>query len=198
VPAKEIVGDGSSVSGMTETVAALPEAIVGSLSPSRASDFKTCPLLYRFRTIDRLPEAPSRAATRGTVVHAVLEGLFDLPASERTLEAAQQLVGPAWQHLLDDAPELAGLFADDERGRLRAVRLAGFGARSGRELLRHRGSDAPGTGGARGARRDHRRRVAAACYVDRLDVTRPVTCGSSTTRPARSRARRSRRRPCSR
>ncbi len=25
-----------------------------SLSPSRAADFKTCPLLYRFRTIDRL------------------------------------------------------------------------------------------------------------------------------------------------
>ena len=103
---------------MTETVATsvadLPDAIVGSLSPSRASDFKTCPLLYRFRTIDRLPEAPSRAATRGTVVHAVLEGLFDLPAPERTLEAAQQLVGPAWQHLLDEAPELAGLFTDDD------------------------------------------------------------------------------------
>jgi len=103
---------------MTETVATsvadLPDAIVGSLSPSRASDFKTCPLLYRFRTIDRLPEAPSRAATRGTVVHAVLEGLFDLPASERTLEAAQQLVGPSWQRLLDEAPELSGLFADDD------------------------------------------------------------------------------------
>ena len=27
-----------------------------SLSPSRAADFKTCPLLYRFRTIDRIPE----------------------------------------------------------------------------------------------------------------------------------------------
>jgi len=103
---------------MTETVATsvadLPDAIVGSLSPSRASDFKTCPLLYRFRTIDRLPEAPSRAATRGTVVHAVLERLFDLPAPERTLEAGQQLVGPAWQQLLDEAPELAGLFADDD------------------------------------------------------------------------------------
>ncbi|MGH8879572.1 MAG: PD-(D/E)XK nuclease family protein, partial [Stackebrandtia sp.] len=43
-----------------------------TLSPSRASDFMTCPLLYRFRTIDRLPEPPSHAATRGTVVHAVL------------------------------------------------------------------------------------------------------------------------------
>ena len=34
-------------------LAPLPAASVGSLSPSRASDFKTCPLLYRFRSIDR-------------------------------------------------------------------------------------------------------------------------------------------------
>src|SRR3712207_8287961 len=43
-----------------------------SLSPSRAADFKTCPLLYRFRTIDRLPERKSLAAVRGTLVHSVL------------------------------------------------------------------------------------------------------------------------------
>src|SRR6185437_2099379 len=29
-----------------------------ALSPSRASDFMTCPLLYRFRVIDRIPEPP--------------------------------------------------------------------------------------------------------------------------------------------
>jgi putative RecB family exonuclease len=100
---------------MTETVAvaALPDAVIGSLSPSRASDFKTCPLLYRFRTIDRLPEAPSRAAVRGTVVHTVLERLFDLPSAQRTPGAAQQLVEPAWQALLAEEPELAALFADE-------------------------------------------------------------------------------------
>src|SRR4051794_33321455 len=49
-----------------------------SLSPSRAADFKSCPLLYRFRTIDRLPERKTRAAVRGTLVHAVLEKLYDL------------------------------------------------------------------------------------------------------------------------
>jgi putative RecB family exonuclease len=100
---------------MTETmaVAALPDAVIGSLSPSRASDFKTCPLLYRFRTIDRLPEAPSRAAVRGTVVHTVLERLFDLPSAQRTVRAAQQLVEPAWRALLAEGPELAALFADE-------------------------------------------------------------------------------------
>ena len=55
-----------------------------SLSPSRAADFMTCPLLYRFRVIDRLPEPPSPAAARGTLVHAVLERLFDEPAGGRT------------------------------------------------------------------------------------------------------------------
>src|SRR5262249_14538933 len=37
-----------------------------SLSPSRAGDFLTCPLLYRFRVIDRLPDPPRPAAGRRT------------------------------------------------------------------------------------------------------------------------------------
>ncbi|HEU4910995.1 MAG TPA: PD-(D/E)XK nuclease family protein [Actinomycetes bacterium] len=84
-----------------------------SLSPSRASDFMTCPLLYRFRVIDRLPERPSPAATRGTVVHSVLERLFDLPATERTPAQARELLAPEWERLLEAEPELAELFADD-------------------------------------------------------------------------------------
>jgi putative RecB family exonuclease len=82
-----------------------------SLSPSRAADFKTCPLLYRFRTIDRLPERRSPAAVRGTLVHTVLERLYDLPARERTAEAARELVAPAWEELRAD-PEVAELFAE--------------------------------------------------------------------------------------
>jgi putative RecB family exonuclease len=94
-----------------------PESrVYPSLSPSRAADFKTCPLLYRFRTIDRLPEAPSRAATRGTVVHAVLEELFDLPAGERTLDAARSMVPAAWQRVLTEEPDAAALFVDDSDG----------------------------------------------------------------------------------
>ncbi len=95
----------------------LPVAVIGSLSPSRAADFKTCPLLYRFRCIDRLPEAPSRIATRGTLVHAVLEEIFDLPAAERTLETARAMVPAAWQRVLTESPEVADLFADDSDGR---------------------------------------------------------------------------------
>src|SRR3954447_20937242 len=71
----------------------------GALSPSRAGDFMSCPLLFRYRTIDRLPEGSSPDAVRGTLVHQVLEDIFDLPAAARTPEAAHRLLEPAWQRL---------------------------------------------------------------------------------------------------
>ena len=84
--------------------------VVGSLSPSRAGDFLACPLLYRYRTIDRLPEPSSPDAVRGTVVHKVLEDLFDLPAAERTPDNAADLLVPAWEQLLEAEPALAEMF----------------------------------------------------------------------------------------
>jgi putative RecB family exonuclease len=96
-----------------EGVVDLALPVVGSLSPSRAGDFMTCPLLFRFRTIDRLPSLPSPAATRGTVVHAVLERLFELPPLDRTPETARDLLRPEWQRLLEAEPEVGELFADE-------------------------------------------------------------------------------------
>jgi putative RecB family exonuclease len=103
-----------SLSGMTVTETSLP-----SLSPSRAADFKTCPLLFRYRSIDRLPERPTRDQARGTLVHAVLEALFDVPAAERTPEAAAALVAPQWQRLLeagDEREDLSTIFDDVRAG----------------------------------------------------------------------------------
>ena len=84
-----------------------------ALSPSRAGDFMQCPLLYRFRVVDHLPEAPSPVAVRGTVVHAVLERIFDLPAAGRTLEAARALLDPQWERVRGESPELKALFDAD-------------------------------------------------------------------------------------
>ncbi|WP_406196839.1 RecB family exonuclease [Kitasatospora sp. NBC_01560] len=96
--------------------AARPAAPPTGLSPSRAGDFLTCPLLYRLRVIDRLPEPPSPAATRGTLVHAVLERLFDSPAAERTPDRALGLLRPQWERLLGERPELVSLFPEDPDG----------------------------------------------------------------------------------
>ena len=105
---------GKTLSVSTGPYAAAMPAFRQSLSPSRAGDFMTCPLLYRFRVIDRLPEPPSQAATRGTVVHAVLERLYDLPRGDRSLEAATALVPVAWHEVLSSDDQLGALFADDD------------------------------------------------------------------------------------
>ncbi|HEX5741481.1 MAG TPA: PD-(D/E)XK nuclease family protein [Pilimelia sp.] len=89
------------------------EPALPSLSPSRAADFKTCPLLFRFRSIDRLPERPTVEQARGTLVHAVLEQLFDLPAADRTPQAAAALVAPSWARLCHAQPDLAQAFGTD-------------------------------------------------------------------------------------
>jgi putative RecB family exonuclease len=96
-----------------EAAGAIADTAGPSLSPSRAADFMTCPLLYRFRVVDKLPEAPSPAAARGTLVHAVLERLFDEPAGGRTPQAARNLMPGQWERLVAEVPELAGLFADE-------------------------------------------------------------------------------------
>lgn len=79
-----------------------------ALSPSRATDFKQCPLLYRFRAINRLPEATSAAQLRGSVVHAALEQLYGLPAGLRSPDTARSLVQRAWDQMVAAEPELAG------------------------------------------------------------------------------------------
>ncbi|MGB7449074.1 MAG: PD-(D/E)XK nuclease family protein, partial [Ornithinimicrobium sp.] len=87
-----------------------------ALSPSRAADFMQCPLLYRFRVVDKLPEPPSLAAARGTLVHEVLEQLFDLPAGERTSQAACSMVPGRWAAMVEDEPDLAILVREPGPG----------------------------------------------------------------------------------
>ncbi len=96
----------------TPEVAAVPRR--AALSPSRAADFKQCPLLYRFRVVDRIPAPPSAAAARGTLVHSVLERIFDLPARERTPAAAVALLPGAWSDLVEREPALATMIEDDD------------------------------------------------------------------------------------
>ena len=85
-----------------------------SLSPSRAGDFLTCGLRYRLRVIDQIPEPPGEAAARGTLVHSVLEKLYDHPAEERTEALATELLSPSWRELREQDPLTAAvLFGSD-------------------------------------------------------------------------------------
>jgi len=88
----------------------VPVRLPSALSPSRAGDFMQCPLLFRLRVVDKVPEPPNSAATRGTLVHAVLDRLFDLPAGGRTPDEAAALLRPEWDRLLAKDPGLGQLF----------------------------------------------------------------------------------------
>lgn len=109
--------DNAAGSAPAHRLAGTARGLVGrplALSPSRAADFKQCPLLYRYRAIDRFPETPTPAQTRGTVVHAALENLFDMPAALRTQESADFLVDGAWAAMCEADPDLADLIGDGD------------------------------------------------------------------------------------
>ncbi len=86
-----------------------------TLSPSRASDFKTCPQLYKFKSIDKIPTEPTIYQARGTTVHLALERLFEEPRVQRTPERLYDLFRQAWTEL--KPAEYPDLFesVEDER-----------------------------------------------------------------------------------
>lgn len=73
--------------------------------------------MYRFRAIDRLPEPTTPAQMKGTLVHSVLERLYDLAAAERTTDRATALLEPEWRKLRQRSPEAETLFDDSEAER---------------------------------------------------------------------------------
>ncbi|MFN3258416.1 MAG: RecB family exonuclease [Ilumatobacter sp.] len=102
---------------LADAVSATPEPvwpIPSSLSPSRVSSFTSCPMQFRFSSVQRLPEPPGVATTKGSLVHRAIELLFELPNTQRTRAALD--------HCLDSAlaeyathPDYVGLRLD-ERG----------------------------------------------------------------------------------
>ncbi|MGI9032426.1 MAG: RecB family exonuclease [Acidimicrobiales bacterium] len=82
-----------------------------SLTPSKVASFKDCALAFRFSAIDHLPEPPSPAATKGTLVHRALELLFCLPPAGRTQVASLSCLARARKEMATD-PELVGLGLD--------------------------------------------------------------------------------------
>jgi putative RecB family exonuclease len=73
-----------------------------SLSPSRLSDFQTCPRRYQYASIERIPQPASYATAKGRFVHYVFELLFMLPAPERTIERVREFVPAAVEEILTE------------------------------------------------------------------------------------------------
>ncbi len=100
------------------------EPALRTLSPSRANDFKTCPQLYKFKSIDKLPTTPTVHQARGTTAHLALERLFQLPAPERTPERLYGLFREAWVELrAEEFPDLFDTVEEEREWGIESLRL---------------------------------------------------------------------------
>jgi len=89
----------------------MPLELPTSLSPSKVSSFTECALAFRFSAIDRLPDPPTAATVKGTLVHSSLERLMLLEPADRTVDAALTCLTEA-RLALDDDPEWLELALD--------------------------------------------------------------------------------------
>lgn len=81
------------------------ERLPKRLSPSRASDYRTCPYAFYLRTLVKLSSPPGEPAARGTLTHATFERTFDHPPHERTPELTRSYVRPEWEKMLNPAQD---------------------------------------------------------------------------------------------
>lgn len=86
------------------------------LSPSRASDYKTCPQLFKFRVVGRFGQPVDVYSAKGTMIHTVLEQLYLLDPPERTLANAHSFMLQVWENLKAD-PEYSSLSLSPEEER---------------------------------------------------------------------------------
>lgn len=107
----------------------MPLTPPATLSPSKVSSFSDCALAFRYSAIDRLPEPPTVAATKGTLVHLALEHLFEREPLDRTPAASEHDLARAIEEIRSD-PEFTELALDE-------TAEAAFFADAGRLLARY-------------------------------------------------------------
>ncbi len=84
-----------------------------NLSPSRIESFVSCPLSFRFASIEKLPDPPTEATTKGSLVHRALELFFAYPPDERTPACLDRCVDTAIIEF-HDRPEFIDLHLDTD------------------------------------------------------------------------------------
>ena len=86
----------------------MPFPVPTNLSPSRVEAFTSCPLAFRFASIEKLPEPPTAHLTKGSLVHRALELLFCRHPADRTVAAGLDALDRAVAEYRLDA-EFTGL-----------------------------------------------------------------------------------------
>lgn len=95
-----------------------------NLSPSRVEAFTSCPLAFRFASIEKLPEPPRPHTTKGSLVHRALELLFvDHRPAQRTPEAGLASLAKATAEYEEELAAIGMDPADDAALRADTVRL---------------------------------------------------------------------------
>ncbi|MGA1345964.1 MAG: RecB family exonuclease [Ilumatobacteraceae bacterium] len=84
-----------------------------TLSPSRIESFLSCPLAFRFVNVERLPDPPTEATTKGSLVHRALE-VFFAEDGDRGVEHLERSVDRAIEEYRSH-PDLLDLELDDGR-----------------------------------------------------------------------------------
>jgi putative RecB family exonuclease len=92
-----------------------------TISPSRLQSFLSCPLKFKFQSLDGLQSAPTLPAIRGSILHLALEYLFHLEIENRDSNHLNECVDRAfieyaersdYQELALDEKETAKLVSD--------------------------------------------------------------------------------------
>ena len=104
----EIVGESTSIFRQVSDEKKL------RLSPSAVSEYENCPQLYKYRKIEKLPEPPSLDAERGTLVHTILQDLFEFPSAQRLPQTAIDLLPSRWSTQLEGKPELKEMVTNEK------------------------------------------------------------------------------------
>jgi putative RecB family exonuclease len=102
-----------------DTVPTLPRR----LSPSSANVFRSCPKRFYLEKVAGYRGPGSVATVTGTLVHRILESLWQLPVEDRTLDMARTVLCEVWPGVRD-LPETVASLADDRSYRGDAAILA--------------------------------------------------------------------------
>ena len=90
--------------------------MIKNLSPSRASQYKTCPKQFEFANVIKIKEPTNEVQAKGTTVHTALENLYDMKPDKRNRENLHNLFRTAWSKVREN-DEHSKLFStrDEER-----------------------------------------------------------------------------------